>query len=363
MAENSVGRSSDFQTKLFRWYRLHQRKLPWRQTKDPYRIWISEIMLQQTTVQAVVPYYQKWIKLFPDVKTLSKASLQKVLKAWEGLGYYQRAKNLHRAAKIILHRFEGKIPKDYHSLKELPGIGPYTASALLSFAYNLPYPVVDANVRRVLMRLLGIRDKNLSPSNKAFQKFFHAHFPPTHSSLFNQALMELGALVCRSKNPLCLLCPITEYCQAYEAGEQEVIPLPQKRSYQKIETVVAIIQNHGKILIQKRPSQGLLADLWEFPGGKRKDHETPEQALRREIKEELGAEVKNLSFLTKVHHSYTKFQVTLYAFRCALETTPHLRKSTHRWVTAKGLKRYPFPSGSVKIIRFLEEKRHYASPQ
>jgi A/G-specific adenine glycosylase len=311
-------------------------------------------MLQQTTVQAVLPYYRKWEKLFPDIESLSRAPLQKILKVWQGLGYYQRAKNLHKASRIIKDKFKGQIPSEYHELKKLPGFGPYTTAAIMSFAFDKPYPVVDANVRRVIIRLRRIRQK-ASPNDKALLPFLETHLPLKKSGHFNQALMELGALVCRPKNPRCLLCPVTEYCEAYRAGEQEVIPPSKKRNYQKIEAVIGIIKKSGQILIQKRPSSGLLADLWEFPGGKRAAGESLEQALDREIKEELSAEVAEKNFLTKVHHAYTQFQVDLYAYECRLKNEPRFNKR-QRWVTLKAIRRYPVPSGSAKIINFLEER-------
>ncbi|NIO47963.1 MAG: A/G-specific adenine glycosylase [Candidatus Aminicenantes bacterium] len=354
--ENRPKYAASFRKRLRAWYKTHSRKLPWREIHDSYKIWISEVMLQQTTVQAVLPYYREWIKLFPDVKSLSQATLQKVLKAWQGLGYYQRAKNLHRASKIITDKFGGKIPQNYEEMRKLPGFGPYTTAAVLSFAFNKSYPALDANVRRVLMRQLGERYK-LNPANdKALFEFFKFYFPPKETSFFNQALMELGALVCRPKNPLCFLCPISQFCQAYEEGKQEVIPRPKNRNYRKIEAVVAIIRKNRKYLIQKRPSKGLLADLWEFPGGKRKEGEKLEEALHREIKEELSSEVKDERFLTRVHHAYTQFQVTLYAYECSLKNETQLNKGRHRWVTLKALRSYPVPSGSAKIVKFLEER-------
>ncbi len=353
-------KNAEFREKLVRWYRTHRRNLPWRQTEDPYKIWVSEIMLQQTTVAAVIPYYQRWMKLFPDVKALSQAPLQKVLKAWEGLGYYQRAKNLHKSSQIIWDEYRGRIPSDYDRLRKLPGLGSYTTAALLSFAFNLPYPVVDANVRRVLMRVMKMKGRQ-PPGENIFLNILKPLIPKKNSSRFNQALMELGALVCKPRNPLCLLCPIMEFCQAYEAGEQEIIPPPQKRRTQKIEAVVAIIERNGRYLIQKRPSQGLFGDLWEFPGGKRERSESRPRALDREIQEELGAKVGEANFLTKVRHAYTQFQVTLYAYECRLETSPRLEKDRHRWVTLKGLRRFPFPSGSAKIVRYLETRQKPSS--
>jgi len=353
----SENNSVEFQRKLKAWYTVHQRNLPWRQTQDPYKIWISEIMLQQTTVQAVIPYYTGWVKLFPDMQTLGKAPLQKVLKAWQGLGYYQRAKNLHQTAKIILTNYGGQIPQNYDDLKSLPGFGPYTTAAVLSIAFDKPFLTIDANIRRVLMRLLKMSRKATPKIDRDLLRSFSPLLPKKHMGIFNQTLMELGSLVCRSKNPQCLLCPLLDFCGAYKAGEQEVIPIPEKRSYKKIEAVIGIIEKKGKFLIQKRPSSGLLADLWEFPGGKIEKKETAEQALKREIKEEIGAEIRQMHFLAKVYHSYTQFQVSLHAFACTLKTDPVLDRSRHRWVSLKGLRQFPFPSGSAKVIKFLEKRR------
>jgi A/G-specific adenine glycosylase len=356
----AVDKKAGFSEKLFKWYATHHRKLPWRETKDPYRIWISEVMLQQTTVPAVIPYYEKWLSQFPDVRTLSAAPLQKVLKVWQGLGYYQRAKNLHRSARILLDEHKGKIPEDYEELIKLPGFGPYTTAAVLSIAYDKPFPVIDANVRRVWMRLIGMTKESTPRVDKDILTFMKPFLPREKMGTFNQAVMELGSLICRPKSPLCLICPVQEYCKAFVMGEQEVIPRPQKRSYRKIEAVIGVMEKKGKYLIQKRPPAGLLSDLWEFPGGKKRKNETLKQALRREIREELNAEIDGIQFLTQVKHSYTQFQVTLHAFQCGLKTDPSLSKVAHRWVSLRGMRKYPFPSGSAKIIQFLEEREKEA---
>jgi A/G-specific adenine glycosylase len=351
---------ADFRGKLSRWYRSHHRKLPWRETKEPYKIWVSEVMLQQTTVAVVIPYFKRWLSIFPDLNALSKASQQKVLKAWEGLGYYQRAKNLHKTAQIIIQSYGGQFPQDYKVLRSMPGLGPSTTAALLCFAFDKPYPVVEANVRRVMMRLLSVHRKAQPKNDWTFLPFLNCCLPQQKPGQFNQALMELGALVCKPKNPLCSLCPVTEFCQAYKAGEQEIIPQPKKRKYQKVEAVVAIIKKDSKYLIQKRPSKGLLAGLWEFPGGKRRGSESLLQALQREIKEELGVEIENQEYLIRVNHAYTQFQVTLHVYACSLKNNPHLKAENLRWVTLRGFRRFPFPSGSAKIIRFLEERERKA---
>jgi A/G-specific adenine glycosylase len=340
---------------LIRWYKVHQRKLPWRQTKDPYKIWVSEVMLQQTTASAVLPYYKKWFVLFPNMEALARASRQKVLKAWEGLGYYERAVNLLQAARIMCQQNVCKLPDSYEALIALPGFGPYIAAAVLSIAYGKPFPVLDANVRRVVMRLAGIHGKFSPRTDKVLLERIRAIFPTRNGGDFNQAMMELGALVCRPRNPSCLLCPVQRFCLAFRRGEQEVISAPKKRNCQKIETVVGIIRDGRRYLIQKRPPHGLMAGLWEFPGGKREKGETLGDTLHRELREELSTEVKKERLLLKVRHSYTRFQVTLFAFACEFTGPAKLEKQRHRWVSLRAMKSYPFPSGSAKIVRFLED--------
>ncbi len=355
MAEEKANRS--LVRELLRWYRAYHRRLPWRETKDPYRIWVSEVMLQQTTVRAVVPHYARWLRIFPDVEALARASLHEVLKAWQGLGYYQRARNLRLAARIICQRYDGAIPAEYEALIGLPGVGPYIAAAVLSLAYDKPFPVLDANVRRVGMRLYAIHGKASSRSDNILLEKIRGHFPAKYAHDYNQAMMELGALVCRPLNPSCLVCPVQRFCLAYESGEQEVIPTPRKRAFQKIEAVVGIISDGRRYLIQKRPAKGLLAGLWEFPGGKKKKGESLRAALHREIKEELGVEVRNERLLFKVRHAYTHFQVNLFAFECELESAPRIRSPVQRWVSLPALKRYPVPSGSARIVGLLEDRR------
>lgn len=313
-------------------------------------------MLQQTTVRAVIPYFNRWIKIFPDIVTLSEAPLRQVLSAWQGLGYYQRAKNLHKASKIIVERYGGRIPQKYEDLIRIPGFGPYTTAAVLSFAFGEPYPVMDANVRRVSMRLMRMHRRASPKNDKELLHYLTSLLPQKSIGIFNQAFMELGSLICKPKNPLCLACPISEYCESFKKGEQEIIPHPKKRKYSRIEAVVGIIKEEGKYLIQKRPSKGLLADLWEFPGGKIKINEKPEDALKRELKEELGAEASPGELLITVQHAYTQFRVKLYAYLCSIDSELVLDEKNHRWVTLKSIRNFPLPSGSVKIVKYLEER-------
>ncbi len=314
-------------------------------------------MLQQTTVQAVVPYYVRWLEAFPDVGSLARAPRRRVLRAWQGLGYYQRAANLHRAARTIVSDHGGKVPRHEAVLRRLPGFGPYTTAAVLSLAYGKPLPVVDANVRRVVMRLLGTSGTADLKRDKDVRAFLDTVFPEDRPGDFNQAMMELGALLCRGRNPQCLACPVRSSCRAAREGIQEIIPKPKKLTIEKLEVVVAVIERNGRFLLQERPAGGLLAGLWEFPGGKVEPGESLAAALRREIREELGAEIANIRRLTTVRHVYTRFQVTLHAFACDLREAELRPGPRRRWLTLGALRGYPLPSGSVKIVDFLAGRK------
>jgi A/G-specific adenine glycosylase len=314
-------------------------------------------MLQQTTVPAVIPYYERWMKVFPDIRSLARAPLRKVLREWQGLGYYQRARNLHEAAKIVVRDHRGKLPPEEAALRRLPGFGPYTAAAVLSIAFGRPEPVIDANVRRVLMRLRALRGRAEARLDKDLRPFLDRVFPAAAAGDFNQALMELGALVCRGRSPQCLACPVRSFCRAAREGIQETIPLPKKLGIEKIEVVVAVIEKDGRVLLQERPAGGLLAGLWEFPGGKVEPGEGLTAALRREIREELGAGLTAIRRLTTVRHAYTRFEATLHAFGGRVDDRDLKLGPRRRWVPLKSVRRYPLPSGSVKIVDFLESRR------
>ena len=346
--------SKTFAPTLLGWYNRHKRDLPWRRTKDPYKIWVSEMMLQQTTVAAVIPYYERWFMEFPTVHALAQAQIQKVLKVWQGLGYYARARNLHKASQIVSKEHKGTLPKDPVLVRALPGFGPYSTGSVLSIAYDMPLTIIDANVRRVVMRLLALPGKADAKQDKAVEEFLDKVLPQKSVGDFNQALMELGALVCRNKEPLCILCPVSKFCQAYKEGKQEIIPQPKERIIKDVSAVIAIIEKDGKYFIQKRPAKGLLADLWEFPGGKVEKGESGSKALEREIKEELGIGIKSAKHLFDVTHFYTQFRVSLSVHSCRVDNWPRT-DAVHKWVDLKTMHKYPMPSGSAKIVEQLEK--------
>lgn len=343
----------NFARDLTIWYSKNKRDLPWRHTKDPYKIWVSEIMLQQTTVSTVIAYYERWIKTFPTVHDLARAPLQTVLKQWQGLGYYNRVKNLHKAAHVLIREHKGILPQDPQFIRSLPGFGPYTTGSVLSIAYDIPLTIIDANVRRVVMRLLALQGAADTKQDPKVNEFLLKVLPQRSVGDFNQALMELGALVCRAKEPVCISCPVSKYCQAYKTGRQEFIPQTTKKVIKNIQAAIGIIKKDDQYFIQKRPSKGLLADLWEFPGGKIKPGESKKKALARELNEELGVQVESSAHLFDVKHFYTQFRVTLSVFTCLLDREPKI-DATHKWVNFKSFSKYPMPSGSAKIIEKLK---------
>ena len=339
---------------LLSWYQKNKRDLPWRDNKEPYKIWVSEMMLQQTTVSTVIPYFERWFKLFPTLNDLAKANIQTVLKAWQGLGYYARARNLHKAANIIVEKHGAKVPCDPELIRALPGFGPYSTGSVLSIAYDLPLTIIDANVRRVVMRLLSLDGFADNKQDVKVEAYLKSVFPKKGAGDFNQALMELGALVCRSKEPLCNMCSVSVFCKAYAQGRQETIPQPKIKVTKEIHAVIAIIKKGDTFFIQQRSSKGLLADMWEFPGGKIERGETNEKALVREIKEELGVAVTASKHLFNVVHFYTQFKVNLSVYLCKVNEYPKLNVR-RKWVGIQTIQRYPMPSGSAKIVSQLSK--------
>ncbi|MBD2257714.1 A/G-specific adenine glycosylase [Pseudanabaena sp. FACHB-2040] len=342
---------------LLAWYAAQGRDLPWRRSRDPYAIWISEIMLQQTQVKTVIPYYERWLQQFPTVEVLAAAEQQTVLKAWEGLGYYARARNLHRAAQAVVQHHGGQFPQQFDQAMALPGIGRTTAGGILSAAFNQPVPILDGNVKRVLARLLALE---LPPSQaldqlwQASEAILDLHQPRD----FNQALMDLGATLCTRHNPACLLCPWREHCRAYLLNLQSEIPMTESRGpLPRKQIGVAVIWNEQRqILIDRRRQEGLLGGLWEFPGGKIEPNETVEDCIRREIMEELGIEIEVGERLIVVEHAYTHFKVTLNVHHCRhLSGEPQpIECDEVKWVTLDEIEEYPFPKANVTIIEALK---------
>jgi A/G-specific adenine glycosylase len=330
---------------ILAWYRANARRLPWRETSDPYSIWISEIMLQQTRVETVIPYYQRWLEEFPSLEDLAEADENRVLKAWEGLGYYSRARNLLKAACILVEQHGGELPRNLKTLQSLPGIGRYTAGAVASIAFNIPAPILDGNLRRVFTRLFNISSPlKTAETEKMLWKIAEELLPETEPGDFNQALMELGALVCLPTNPNCESCPLAQECLAHQLGVEESRPVRKaKDPLPHYQVAAAVIEKDRRVLLAKRPPDGLLGGLWEFPGGKQEGAETFPETLRREIREELDLEIEVGESLGTYHHAYTHYRVTLQAFRCK-SLSDQLQLNYHTeisWVKKVDLETFP----------------------
>lgn len=350
----------DIAPRLLRWWDAGHADLPWRRTKDPYAIWVAEVMLQQTQIATVIPYFDRWMARFPTVEALAAAPLDDVLKAWEGLGYYSRARHLHAAARTIASEYGGRVPDSVRELMKLPGIGRYTAGAVASIAYGIAAPVLDGNVIRLFSRLYDIaEDVTHAATRDRLWQLAEQSLPAARPGDFNEALMELGQQVCLKQNPRCLICPLNELCLARLRGTQLERPVrPPRKRTPHYDVVAAVIWQTGtparseRFLISRRPLDGLLGGLWEFPGGKVEAGETLHEALRREIREELGLEIDPGEFLIEVDHAYTHFRITLHAFHATAAggDVQHLGVADHAWVTLGELDSYAFAVTDRKII-------------
>ncbi|MCC6144845.1 MAG: A/G-specific adenine glycosylase [Candidatus Hydrogenedentes bacterium] len=343
--------------KLLRWYAREARDLPWRRTRDPYCVWMSEIIMQQTRVDQGLPYYERFIAAFPTMHDLAAAPVDQVMKLWEGLGYYTRARNLHRAAQLVVEKYNGQLPRDPEVLQMLPGIGRYTANAIASICFDANVPVLDGNVKRVLSRVFDVTQSIDIPRTEErlwiLAKSMVTMSTPGDS---NQALMELGARVCTPKKPDCANCPLEQYCEACAKGVQDQRPVrTPKKAVPHKEIVVAAIERDGKYLLGKRPPEGLLGGLWEFPGGKVEPGESHADALVRECREELEIEVKVGGLVASVNHAYTHFKVTLNVYRCHIASgRPRPKQHTElAWAAPEDFDHFAFPTANHKFLKLL----------
>lgn len=336
---------------LLNWYHQNGRTLPWRDHPDPYAVWVSEIMLQQTRVETVIPYFEKWMKLFPDVRALANASDQDVLNAWEGLGYYSRARNLHKAAKIVASKFNGELPRDLADLRSLPGIGRYTVGAIASMAFGMDEPTLDGNLRRVFARLFDVEEFADSPAGeKILWELASQNLPKGQAGDYNQALMDLGATICLPKNPRCLPCPLIGICESRKNGTQEVRPvLKAKKVSPHYIHAAAVIITRRRVLLAQRPPDGLLGGMWEFPNGR--VEENPAKELTKVINAAYNLRVKEKEALGVIQHAYTHFKVTVHVFRC--DCAPIPKNKNLKWVRIIELDDYPMGKVNRQIAHKL----------
>ncbi|OCA83331.1 A/G-specific adenine glycosylase [Bacillus sp. FJAT-27225] len=342
-----------FREHLISWFRAEQRNLPWRLDKDPYKVWVSEIMLQQTRVDTVIPYFQRFLEQFPTLDALAEAEEDKVLKAWEGLGYYSRARNLQTAVREVKEKYNGIVPDSPEEIATLKGVGPYTAGAILSIAYGIPEPAVDGNVMRVLSRILLIKEDIAKPSSrKIFEKAVRILISHESPSDFNQALMELGAIVCTPTSPSCLLCPVREHCQAFHEGVQHELPIKaKKKKPRELRLAAAVIKNNeGEILIRRRPNHGLLANMWELPSVElHLPFADDRRGLSSLYRETLDTDVEIGESLGQIQHifSHLIWNVTVYSGKLTAE----LGKTDEiKLVSLEELSEYALPVPHQKML-------------
>lgn len=330
-----------------RWYAGHRRDLPWRRTRDAYAIWIAETMLQQTQVKTVLPYYRRFLRTFPRLRSLARASRRRVLAEWSGLGYYRRAENLLKAARRIVREHGGVLPRDFAALRSLPGIGTYTAGALMSIAFNRPYPALDGNARRVLARVFNLREEG------DLQTIAQRLVDGPNPGQFNQALMELGSRVCRAREPACPICPLALHCVARRAGKLASSGARAHRSQlYAVDWPMLLLQQQGRILLRRRPNDGLLGGLWELPGGERTESESRGAALRRQL-DGLAKHLHTLIEIGELRHNITNYRIRAPIYRGAIRGKVPPAPSNWRWVPIASLKRYPMSSLTVKALKLL----------
>mgnify|MGYP001193516762 CR=1 FL=1 len=340
--------------KILTWYNKNQVQYPWRNESSVYKVWLSEVMLQQTQVKTVTPYYLKWISNYPNINSVAEAHQEDLLKQWEGLGYYARVRNFHSACKVVVSQYKSIVPAD-NQFRLLPGVGDYIDAAVRSICFNIPRPVIDGNVKRIMSRYLQlsiIRNTDL----KKVTTFLTNEIDLKNPGNFNQALMDLGRFICKPKKPLCNECPIKTKCLSFINNTTQCYPVRiNKKRKPHYEVVVGIIWKNDKILISKRKQGGLLGGLWEFPGGKMQNNETKEECIRREVKEELNININPYQYINSINHAYSHFSISMHAFHCHFisGSAKAVTCDKFMWTKVDNIVKLPFPKANHKIFNDL----------
>jgi A/G-specific adenine glycosylase len=347
--------------KLLPWFAQNKRSMPWRSNRTPYRVWISELMLQQTRVDQATPYFHRFMKRFPSMKSLAAASQEDVLKMWEGLGYYSRARNLHKAAQIISSHWKGRFPKTAEEIQSLPGIGSYTAAAIGSLAFNLDLAVLDGNVIRVLSRLFAYtKDTRSTVAKRELQQLADDLLVKGDAGNFNEAMMELGATVCLPRNPDCDACPLSRACLGHQSDRPTDYPVkaPKKKVPHIVVGAAVVANRKGEVLVAQRRNKDMLGGLWEFPGGKQETGETIQQCIARELKEELGINIEVGEFLITVKHAYSHFTMEMHTYFAKIKSgRPRpIHCQDFQWLEISSLRKLPYSKADLKVIDELEKQ-------
>ena len=354
-------RSRALSRALVRWYEQSHRRLPWRTQPTPYRVWVAEVLLQQTRVDQAIPFYERFLRRFPRLEDLAGSGEQAVLKVWEGAGYYARARNLHRAAQIVRDRYDGVLPSSPEALATLPGIGPYIANAIAAIAYQRPVFPMEANGARVGARLTAEeRPLTTRPVRVALESWWSRQMAGVPPGTFAQAVMELGETVCLPRRPLCPICPVSRYCQARRTlADPALIPTARPRPTRPhVRGAVVAVSARGRILVHRRPSRQLLGGLWELPGGKIEAGESPRHAAVREFAEETGLHPPSLTFRGVVRHAYSHFSVELHLFAGAYSRSRAVPAGhgEFRWLTPTEFRRYPRPRATIRLLELWGDR-------
>ncbi|GAE37537.1 A/G-specific adenine glycosylase [Halalkalibacter akibai] len=348
--------STGFQIDLVNWFLENQRDLPWRESKDAYRVWVSEIMLQQTRVETVIPYYQAFMREFPTAEALAEAEEDRILKAWEGLGYYSRVRNLQTAVREVVEKYNGVVPDTREEISTLKGVGPYTAGAILSIAYGKPEPAVDGNVMRVLSRIFIIEEDIAKPATrKIFEKILYELVSKENPSAFNQGLMELGALICTPTSPGCLLCPVREHCRANQKGVQAELPIKSKKKKQTSKQMAAVVVRNEKneVLIEKRPETGLLARLWQVPNIETNIGDNQEEILSKMMLEDFDVSIKVGGQIQQVEHVFSHLIWNINVYEAVVTGKASAETATRKWVKTSEIEQYAFQSHIRRLSNSL----------
>ena len=347
--------NTNISKEILNWYDKNKRDLPWRKTNDPYKIWLSEVMLQQTRVETVIPYYNNWLQNYKTIQSVAHANLDELLKIWEGLGYYSRCKNFYYAAQKIHYKYNGIIPNQFDTFKSLPGVGDYIAGAVMSIAFNQPHPSIDGNHRRVISRILGI--KNLSRYNKnRMNNFLKKLVSIDRPGDINQAIMDIGSTICKPKEVFCNFCPVQFECKACILSKP--LEYPKKTYKKKIPTrnlAAALIEYGDYILISKRPVDGQLGGLWELPNIELKNGESPEKLLKKSINTHFACTIKVGKNLGLIHHTFTHFKMNITLFRCILKHNQKVDPSA-KWIRWSELDQYAFSKGNHKLFQLYQKE-------
>ena len=348
-------------TKLIKWYDKKQYNFPWRNCNDPYKTWISEVMLQQTQVKTAMPYFKRWMKRFPTVKHVACSDIDTILKYWEGLGYYSRAHNIKKASDMICSNMDGNLPQN-DTLRNLPGIGDYMEGSIMSIAFNKPYPAIDGNVKRVFSRLL-CKDFHSTLDIKNLKNYISKKIHKKRPGCFNQAIMDLGREICKPTSPICSECPLQKNCMAYSKNLVSNFPKKLiKKAVPSFDVVVGLIINKNRnFLITKRPKHKMLGGLWELPGGKREKGESLKKSLIRELKEEIDVDINIDRKIGMIQHSYSHMNISLHGYECNIKKGEISMNECDdaRWINLDQINSYTFPKANHKLFSIIKD--YYAN--